>query len=186
VNQIPSESLNLDLHQYISSYRTPIDQNKNELYINPFMYIIHKNVNNKNRIPFSSEKKLTLIQPQKGIIDDPKLKDLTETNMHLTEVIKELVDDQIENNVMQGEIGHAAESTRRSLEEIESKINIAKGALKGGDQGYNNNLSTEEKANVGPESFYDSIQAKFSNLNQEVTRIIDSLTESKGGNSGSS
>jgi len=82
---------------------------------------------------------------KKGLKDDPNLRDLIETHKQNTETIRELMDDQIENSVMQGAVGQAAESSRRSMEDIQSNLDKAR---KLSEQAVSENVTSEDKANI--------------------------------------
>jgi hypothetical protein len=77
--------------------------------------------------------------------DEPNFRDLIESPKQNSATIRELMDDKIENSVMQGAVTQAAESSRRSMEDIQSNLDKAR---KLSEQVVSDNVSSEDKANI--------------------------------------
>lgn len=121
---------------------------------------------------------------KKDLKDDPNFRDLIETHKQNTEIIRELMDEKIENSVMQGAVGQAAESSRRSIDDIQSKLETARTLS---EQVASDNVSSEDKANITQNlsNLHEGIKSKMTTLNNEITSIIDNLKSSKGSGSNS-
>jgi hypothetical protein len=121
---------------------------------------------------------------KKDMRDDPNLRDLIETHKQNTETIRELMDDKIENSVMEGAVSQVAESSRRSMEDIQSNLDKAR---KLSEQVASDKLNSEDKANITQDlsNLHEGIKTKLTTLNTEISSIIDNLKSSKGNGSNS-
>nr|AWA82151.1 hypothetical protein [Cantharellus cibarius] len=121
---------------------------------------------------------------KKDLKDEPNLRDLIETHKQITETIRELMDDKIENSVMQGAVTQAAESSRKSMEDIQSNLDKAR---KLSEQVVSDNVSSEDKANITQDlsNVHEVLKSKMQTLNTEISSMIDNLKSSKGSGSSS-